>query len=176
LITVKDRQFRLFIPYEEIQQKIRVMGEQIDREYRDKDLLFLSILTGSFMFTADLLKHITTDCEVAFTRVASYKGMQSTGVVRSLMGFDENVKGRYVIILEDIIDSGRTMNSLIPELQKLEPAGIAIASLIIKPEALKHPVKVSYSCFSISNEFIVGYGLDYDGYGRNLKDIYQVVE
>ncbi|MDX2002627.1 MAG: hypoxanthine phosphoribosyltransferase [Chitinophagales bacterium] len=174
MVTIQDKQFRPFIEHKDIDTRIALMAERINEDYRGKDVLFLSILTGSFMFTGDLMKYIKLDCEIAFARLASYKGTQSTGIVRSLMGFDENVNGRHIILLEDIVDSGHTLYNLLPELNKLEPASIAIAALLIKPNAMRYPIQVDYHAFSISNEFIVGYGLDYNGYGRNLRDIYQV--
>lgn len=152
------------------------MAAAMTREYEGKQPIFLSVLTGSFMFAADLMKHINIDCEIAFTRLSSYSGTSSTGKVEMVMDIKENIEGRHIIILEDIVDSGTTLSRFLPMLQERKPASIAIATLLIKPEALKYPLDVPYVGFRISNEFILGYGLDYDGSGRNFKDIYQVVE
>lgn len=175
VVRVKDKRFRVFIPYEDIQERIRIMAAAMTREYEGKKPIFLSVLTGSFMFAADLMKHINIDCEIAFTRLSSYSGTSTTGKVEMIMDFKEEIKGRHVVILEDIVDSGTTLSRFLPTLEEHRPASIAIASLLIKPEALKYPLDVPYVGFRISNEFIIGYGLDYDGAGRNLKDIYQVV-
>ncbi|CAN5166520.1 hypoxanthine phosphoribosyltransferase [soil metagenome] len=176
IVRVKDKRFRVFIPYEDIQERIRIMAAAMTREYEGKQPMFLAVLTGSFMFAADLMKHINIDCEIAFTRLSSYSGTASTGKVDMVMDFKENIEGRHIVILEDIVDSGTTLSRFLPMLQERNPASIAIATLLIKPEALKHPLDVPYVGFRISNEFILGYGLDYDGSGRNFKDIYQVVE
>ncbi len=176
VVRVRDKRFRVFIPYEDIQERIRIMAAAMTREYEGKQPMFLSVLTGSFMFAADLMKHINIDCEIAFTRLSSYSGTASTGKVDMVMDFKENIEGRHIIILEDIVDSGTTLSRFIPVLEERKPASIAIATLLIKPEALKYPLNVPYVGFRISNEFILGYGLDYDGSGRNFKDIYQVVE
>lgn len=176
VVRVNDKRFRVFIPYEDIQERIRIMAAAMTREYEGKRPMFLSVLTGSFMFAADLMKHVNIDCEIAFTRLSSYSGMETTGKVEKVMDFKEEIEGRHIIILEDIVDSGTTLSRFLPELEARNPASIAIATLLIKPEALKYPLVVPYVGFRISNEFIIGYGLDYDGAGRNFKDIYQVVE
>ena len=134
----------------------------------------MSILNGSFLFTADLFKQITIEAEVSFIKLASYKGTSSTGNVITAIGLDVNVKDRHIIILEDIIDTGKTLHHYLPQLESLQPASVKIAVLLDKKEALQYPVKVDYACFEIPNKFVVGYGLDYDGLGRNSKDIYQL--
>ena len=176
LITVKDKQFTHYISYADIQSRISEMAKSLDNDLRGKDPLFIVILNGAFMFAADLLKELSIECEVVFTRLSSYEGTSTTGELKELMGIKEHIKGRHVVILEDIVDSGTTMHLFLPMLKEKQPASISIAALLIKPAALEYPIEVNYHCFSISNEFIVGYGLDYDGYGRNLKDIYQLVE
>lgn len=174
-ITVKDKQFSPYITFAEIQSKIAVMAAQINSDLKDKNPLFVSILNGSFMFTADLLKEITIPCEISFVKLASYHGTQSSGDVKTVIGLDSNISGRNVVILEDIIDTGNTLAAFLPNLKNLNPASVALAALLVKPNALQHPITIDYTCFEIPNDFIVGYGLDYDGYGRNLKDIYKII-
>lgn len=175
-VSLHGKSFRLFISHEQIQQKLRLMAAEMSRDYQGSTPIFIAVLTGSYMFTADLLKQYPLNCEIAFVRLASYEGMESSGEVKTLLGLQEDLKGRDVVILEDIVDSGKTMHELLPVLQANEPSSVAIASLLVKPAALKYPVEVKYRAFDISNEFVVGYGLDYDGLGRNLPDIYQLAE
>lgn len=176
LVHIHDKKFRLFISHEEIQQKIRILAGEMARDYQGKSPLFISVLTGAFMFTSDLMKHFPLDCEIAFTRLSSYSGTSSTGTVSTVLGLKEELKDRHLVVVEDIVDTGNTLANFIPQLEAHQPASIAIASLIVKPEAIRHPLDIRYRGFEISNEFIVGYGLDYDGHGRNLQDIYQVAE
>jgi len=149
-------------------------AQQLNKEYAGKRPIFLSILNGSFLFTADLFKQITIEAEVCFIKLASYKGTTSSGNVITAIGLDANVSGRDIIILEDIIDTGKTLHHFLPQLASSSPASIKIAVLLNKTEALAYPVKVDYACFDIPNKFVVGYGLDYDGLGRNTKAIYQL--
>lgn len=137
--------------------------------------MFVAVLNGAFLFAADLLKHVSCECEITFVRVSSYAGTQSTGQVRNLIGLNENIEGRTIIIIEDIVDTGDTAMYLFNELKKQQPAEIKIASLLLKPNALKHDLKVDYTGFEVPNDFLVGFGLDYDGIGRNLNDIYTLV-
>lgn len=146
------------------------------RDYQGKTPLFLSVLTGAFMFTSDLMKHYPLECEIAFTRLSSYEGTSSSGVVQTLLGIKEELKDRHVVVIEDIIDTGKTLHTFLPILRESGPASVEIATLLIKPDSLKHPLDVKYKGFEISNEFIVGYGLDYNGHGRNYQDIFQVVD
>ena len=176
LLKIIDKTFVPYLEEEAIQEKITLLAAQLNKEYEGKKPLFLSILNGSFLFTADLFKQITIEAEVSFIKLASYKGTSSTGNVITAIGLDTNVHGRHVIILEDIIDTGKTLHHYLPELASQQPATIKIAVLLNKTEALAYPVKVDYSCFDIPNKFVVGYGLDYDGLGRNSKDIYQLKE
>jgi hypoxanthine phosphoribosyltransferase len=134
----------------------------------------LSVLNGAFLFTADLFKQITIEAEVSFIKLASYKGTSSTGNVITAIGLDINVKDRHIIILEDIIDTGKTLHHYLPQLESMQPASVKIAVLLNKKEALIYPVQIDYACFDIPNKFVVGYGLDYDGLGRNSRDIYQL--
>lgn len=168
---------KTFVPYLEeavIQTKISELAAQLNKDYAGKRPLFLSILNGSFIFTADLFKQITIEAEVSFIKLASYKGTSSTGNVITAIGLDTNVKDRHIIILEDIIDTGKTLHHYLPQLDSMQPASVKIAVLLDKKEALQYPVNIDYSCFEIPNKFVVGYGLDYDGLGRNSKDIYQL--
>ena len=173
-IKVLDKEFEPYISEESIQEKIKELAAQLNKEYEGKRPIFLSILNGSFLFTADLFKEITIEAEVCFIKLASYKGMTSSGNVITAIGLDANVNGRDIIILEDIIDTGKTLHHFLPQLESSQPASIKIAVLLNKKEALAYPVKVDYACFDIPNKFVVGYGLDYDGVGRNTKAIYQL--
>ena len=173
-IQVLDKTFEPYLKEEAIQEKITELAAQLNKDYAGKRPLFLSILNGSFLFTADLFKQITIEAEVSFIKLASYKGTSSTGNVITAIGLDANVKDRHIVILEDIIDTGKTLHHYLPQLDSMQPASVKIAVLLNKKEALQYPVKVDYACFDIPNKFVVGYGLDYDGLGRNSKDIYQL--
>ncbi|MGL4806046.1 MAG: hypoxanthine phosphoribosyltransferase [Bacteroidales bacterium] len=174
IIQVKDKSFKPFISNEVLQENISRVAKQMNEELADKNPLFIGVLNGSFMFIGDLMKYVTIPCEVTFIKFASYEGTHSTGTVKEIFGLTESVEGRTVVILEDIVDTGRTMERLIADLQKKNPAEIKIASLLVKPEAIICDVTVDYTVMEIPNDFIVGYGLDYDGFGRNLKDIYVI--
>ncbi len=173
-IQVLDKTFEPYLKEAAIQEKITELAGQLNKDYEGKRPLFLSILNGSFLFTADLFKQITIEAEVSFIKLASYKGTSSTGNVITAIGLDTNVKDRHIVILEDIIDTGKTLHHYLPQLDSMQPASVKIAVLLNKKEALQYPVKVDYACFDIPNKFVVGYGLDYDGLGRNSKDIYQL--
>jgi hypoxanthine phosphoribosyltransferase len=173
-IQVLDKTFEPYLKEEAIQEKITALAAALNKDYAGKRPLFLSVLNGSFLFTADLFKQITIEAEVSFIKLASYKGTSSTGNVITAIGLDMNVKDRHIIILEDIIDTGKTLHHYLPQLESMQPASVKIAVLLNKKEALQYPVQVDYSCFDIPNKFVVGYGLDYDGLGRNSKDIYQL--
>ena len=173
-IQVLDKTFEPYLKEAAIQEKITELAGQLNKDYAGKRPLFLSILNGSFLFTADLFKQITIEAEVSFIKLASYKGTSSTGNVITAIGLDTNVKDRHIVILEDIIDTGKTLHHYLPQLDSMQPASVKIAVLLNKKEALQYPVKVDYACFDIPNKFVVGYGLDYDGLGRHSKDIYQL--
>lgn len=173
-IQVLDKTFEPYLKEAAIQEKITELAGQLNKDYTGKRPLFLSILNGSFLFTADLFKQITIEAEVSFIKLASYKGTSSTGNVITAIGLDINVKDRHIVILEDIIDTGKTLHHYLPQLDSMQPASVKIAVLLNKKEALQFPVQVHYTCFDIPNKFVVGYGLDYDGLGRNSKDIYQL--
>jgi len=173
-IKVLDKEFEPYISEQAIQTKITELAQQLNKEYEGKRPMFLSILNGSFLFTADLFRQITIEAEVCFIKLASYKGTTSSGNVITAIGLDANVSGRDIIILEDIIDTGKTLHHFLPQLESSQPKSIKIAVLLNKKEALAFPIKVDYACFDIPNKFVVGYGLDYDGLGRNTKEIYQL--
>ena len=174
-IKVKEKQFDISIPEAEILTAVQRVADAINHDLEGKEPLFLSVLNGAFMFTADLMKRITIPCEVSFIKLSSYEGTSSTGQVRQLMGLNQCIKGRTVVIVEDIVDTGLTMQKLLELLQAQEPAEVHIATLLLKPDKLKVPLHIEYAAMQIPNDFIVGYGLDYDGFGRNYKDIYTVV-
>jgi hypoxanthine phosphoribosyltransferase len=171
---VLDKEFIPYLSEAAIQEKITELALQLNQEYAGKKPVFLSILNGSFLFTADLFRQINIETEICFIKLASYKGTTSSGNVITAIGLDANVNGRDIIILEDIIDTGKTLHHYLPQLESQQPASIKIAVLLNKKEALQFPVKVDYACFDIPNKFVVGYGLDYDGYGRNTREIYQL--
>lgn len=173
-IKVRDKEFEVYLDETKIQQRIAEIGEEINKEYTSKNPLFIGILNGSFMFASDLMKAVNVPSEIAFIRMASYKGMESTGAVKQVLGLQENVFGRHLILLEDIVDSGITMEQVIKFFQERGPKSIRIATLLLKPEKLEKDLKLDYVGFEIPEKFVVGYGLDYNGHGRNLKDIYQL--
>jgi hypoxanthine phosphoribosyltransferase len=175
-IKVKDRYFVKYIDADAIQMAVKDMAERIYADFTDDNPLFLCILNGSFIFSADLMKYYRGVCEISFIRLSSYKGTQTSEEVKTLIGLTDDIEGRNVIILEDIIDSGITVNHLLEDLAKYKPAGLKVASLLLKPEALRTEVKPDYIGIEIPRDFIVGYGLDYDGFGRNLRDIYKIEE
>ena len=175
-IKVRDREFAVSIPEEKIKARVAEIAAQISHDLEGKRPLFLAVLNGSFVFAADLLRGIDTPCEISFVRMASYEGTSSTGDVKQLIGLKEDIKDRTVVIVEDIIDSGLTMVHLLDLLKEKQPADIKIAALLVKPGNLNVNLDIPYCCFEIPNDFIVGYGLDYDGEGRNLPSIYTVTE
>lgn len=173
-IQVKDKTFRPFIGAEEICKRVAAIGAQLSKDLDGKNPLFLAILNGSYVFAADLLRSITIPCEISFIRVSSYSGMESTGQLTEVIGLKENIEGRTVVIVEDIIDSGFTMEGLVKSLKAKNPADLRICTLLTKPGNLKVKLDIPYCAFEIPNDFIVGYGLDYDGFGRNIPGIYVV--
>jgi hypoxanthine phosphoribosyltransferase len=175
-IRVHDKTFETYLPEERILEQVKVLSEQINKDYEGKRPLFIAILNGSFMFASDLFKYLTIDAEICFIKLASYKGMKSSGNVVTAIGLDQDLIGRDVVIVEDIVDTGKTLYEFLPKLQHQQPASLKIVTLLHKPEALKHPLTIDYIGFSIPDKFVVGYGLDYDGLGRNLKEIYQVID
>jgi len=176
VIQVKDKKFKTFIDEETILKRVKELAREIEQDYKDRNPFFVSILNGSFIFASDLMREIDIDCEISFVKVSSYRGDTSTGKVVSLIGFDADIEDRDVVILEDIVDSGATMVELYKLIKQYHPKSVALISLLVKPDALKHEVKIDYRGFEIANEFIVGYGLDYNGHGRNHRSIYQLAE
>ncbi len=162
----------LLISSRKIQDAVTVIAKKIDRDFKNQNPLFLAVLNGSFLFAADLLKKIKIECEISFIKVSSYAGITSTGKINTLIGVNENLNKRPVIILEDIVDSGNTLEAVIGEIKKHNPATIRVATLFFKPEAYKKKFALDYMGLKVPNKFLVGYGLDYNGLGRNLKDVY----
>lgn len=173
-MKVKDKNFVSYLSEDEIQKNIKRLATQINKDYKGIKPLFIAILNGSFMFASDLLKEIKLDCEISFMKLSSYQEMSSTGNVRELIGLNENVFKREVIIIEDIVDTGHTMKNVLEQFKDRGVKSVEVVSLLIKPEALINDVEVKYVGFEIPNKFVVGYGLDYDGFGRNTKAIYQL--
>lgn len=176
IVKIKDKTFKISIPEAEILKHVKEVADRINRDMADKNPLFLAVLNGSFMFAADLMKLITIPCEISFVKLASYQGVISTGSVREVIGINENLSGRTVVIVEDIVDTGLTMKRMIESIGTRNPASVHICTLLLKPEKLQEKLDVEYVAMKIPNDFIVGYGLDYDQQGRNLRDIYTVVE
>jgi len=173
-VSLKDLTFVPFLDSDKIQARVSELASDIHKETKDKNPIFICILNGSFRFATDLFKQIHGDAEITFVKMASYSGTSSTGKVMTLLGLDVELYDRTVIIVEDIIDTGNTMSEFLPELMKKGPKKVIIASLLVKPEALQHQLDIDYVGFEIENKFVVGYGLDYDGLGRNLDAIYQL--
>ncbi len=175
-IQVFDKHFEPYITVQQITEQVAKLAGQINEDYKDKRPLFIAILNGSFMFASDLFKELAIEAEICFIKLASYKGTKSTGNVITSIGLDIPLNGRHVIIVEDIVDTGKTLNEFLPQLINQQPASLKIAALLHKPEALKYPLTIDYLGFEVPNKFLLGYGLDYDGLGRNLKEIYTLVE
>ena len=175
VIKVHDKSFETYLSEETIQQKIKELALAINIDYAGKRPLFIAILNGSFMFAADLFKHLTIEAEICFIKLASYKGMKSSGKVVTSIGLEEDLFGKEVIIVEDIVDTGKTLHNFLPKLLHQQPQSLKIVALLHKPEATTYPLKLDYIGFAIPDKFVVGYGLDYDGLGRNLKEIYQLI-
>lgn len=176
VIKVHDKQFEPYLTAEEIAQRIKMIAQQINEDYAGKKPLFIAILNGSFMFASDLFKEINIDAEICFIKLASYKGTKSSGHVITAIGLDMDIIGRDVIIVEDIVDTGKTLSEFLPQIHHQQPASVSIAALLHKPEATVYPLKIDYLGFTIPNKFVLGYGLDYDGLGRNIREIYRLCE
>lgn len=173
-VKIKDLEFEVLISEEKIKKRIQEVAAEIRQDYADKNPLLIGILNGSFIYAADLMRELDLNTEISFIRVASYSGTQSTGDIKEVLGLKENIFNRDIIIVEDIIDSGRTIDSIHSHFSERGANSIEICSLLVKPNSLKTDIDIKYKCFEISDEFVVGYGLDYDGLGRNLKEIYQL--
>ena len=176
IVKIKDKTFKTSIPEVEIQQRVKEVADHINRDMADKNPLLLAVLNGSFMFAADLMKNITIPCEISFVKLASYQGTQSTGEVKEVIGINEDLAGRTVIIVEDIVESGLTIQRMLDSLGTRNPDSIDVCTLLLKPDRLKVDLNIKYVAFSIPNDFILGYGLDYHQEGRNLRNIYTLME
>jgi hypoxanthine phosphoribosyltransferase len=176
IVVAHDLSFQPMISEAEIKGRVRELGQLISKRYRGKNPIFLAVLNGAFIFAADLVRACDMDCEVSFIKLKSYEGAESSGEVAQHIGLEMDVDGRAVILVEDIIDSGKTMAEFLPKLRELNPVSVEIVSLLFKPESLEHDLEIGYVGFEIPPRFVIGYGLDYDGLGRNLPDIYQLIE
>lgn len=175
IIQLHDRKFKIMIPAEKIDQAVTAVAERINNDYADKDTpLFVGVLNGSFMFLSDLIKKIEFNSELSFVKISSYEGTSSTGQIRSLIGLNGSIEGRHVIIVEDIVDTGESIAHMIADLESRKPASVEVCTLFFKPASYSKQYPIRYRALEIGNEFIVGYGLDYDQLGRNLKDVYVV--
>ena len=170
IVKIKDKTFRTFI------SKVKAVAEKLNKDMAGKNPLFLAVLNGSFIFAADLMRYLTIPSEISFVKLASYQGTTSVGKVKELIGINQELKGRTVVIVEDIVDTGNTMKQMLATLESYEPESLHICTLLVKPGKLQVPLNIEYPAMEIPNDFIVGYGLDYDQQGRNLRDIYTVVE
>ena len=171
-VTIFDKTFVTSIPEEEILKRVKAVAERINKDFEGKTPIFLAVLNGAFMFAADLMREVTIPCEISFVKLASYQGTTSTGTIKEVMGINEDLSGRHVIIIEDIVDTGLTMKQMIESLGTRNPASVSVCTLLLKPDKLKEDIRIDYAAMEIPNDFIVGYGLDYDQQGRNLRDIY----
>ncbi len=170
-VKVIDKTFETSICEADIQKRVSELGERISKDFEGKNPLFLAVLNGAFIFAADLIRTVTIPCEISFVKLASYQGTTSTGQIKEVMGINEDLTGRHIIIVEDIVDTGRTMKRMVESLGTRQPASITICTLFVKPDKLQENLDIRYTAFSIPNDFIVGYGLDYDQQGRGLRDI-----
>ncbi len=173
---LKDKNFNKYLLDKDIQTKVSELATRINVDLNGQTPLFIVVLNGAFIFASDLLKKVTIDCEIAFVKLSSYQGTQSSGVVQQIIGLDLDIKGRTIVVIEDIVDTGLTLDRFLETLRVMEPAKVMVAACLLKPEAFSSKFPIDYLCFSIPNEFVVGYGLDYDGLGRNSGDIYKIVE
>ena len=175
-IKVHDKTFVPYLTAEVIARKVQDLALQISKDYEGKKPLFIAVLNGSFVFAADIFRHLTIDAEISFIKLASYKGTTSSGHVITAIGLEESLFERHVILLEDIVDTGKTLHDFLPQIERQSPASVKIATLLTKPTALKFPLETQYVGFEIPNKFVIGYGLDYDGLGRNIPELYQLKE
>ena len=175
-ITLDDKRFKLLYPYSKLSEAAERLAGRMNNDLSDKEVIFIGILNGAFMFAADILKKISFNCKVTFMKLMSYEGTSSSGTIKELIGLNENLEGKTVVILEDIIDTGLTMESICRQLNAFKPREIIIATMFFKPRSLTRDISIDYVGIQIPDNFIVGYGLDYNGYGRNLKDVYVLDE
>lgn len=174
-IQLHSREFEPYLTHKDILVAVKKVAHEINEQYRGKQVLFLGVLNGAFMFCADMLKEVDLECEISFIKLASYSGTSSSGIVKQLIGLNEELAGKHVIVVEDIVDTGNTLKNILEDIKMFEPASVQIASLLFKPEAYLGDRDIDFVGLEIPNDFIVGYGLDFDGLGRNLKDIYKLV-
>jgi hypoxanthine phosphoribosyltransferase len=174
-IRVLDKSFMELISEKELSDRIKVLAEKINIDFEGKEVVFLGILNGAFLFAADLFKHINLKAKISFVKLASYEGTKSSGTIKELIGWNEDIKNKYIIIIEDIVDTGNTLERIVDELVIRKAAGIKIATLLFKPQAYTKEIHLDYIGFEIPNEFVIGFGLDYDGYGRNFPSIYTLI-
>lgn len=175
-VTINGRTFRTSIPEEEILKRVKAVADRLNHDMEGKNPLLLAVLNGSFIFAADLMRMLTIPCEISFVKLASYQGTTSTGHIKEVIGINEDLTGRTVIIVEDIVESGRTIRRMIETLGTRNPESVHVCTLLIKPDRLEVPLNVEYAAIEVPNDFIVGYGLDYDHQGRQLRDIYALEE
>jgi len=176
MIHIRDKSFIPFLSSSAIQSRILELAKEINDDYQDKNPLFIGVLNGAFVFLSDLFKRIEIPCEVTFVRVSSYQNTQSTGSVKQILGLQEDIRDRHILLVEDIVDTGLTMQQILQEVLALQPASVATVTLLHKPEALAAEIDLNYVGFEIENKFVVGYGLDYNGQGRNLDAVYVIAE
>lgn len=174
-VEVNGKTFRISIPEAEIKKRVKEVAEEISRDMEDKNPLLLGVLNGAFIFAADLMREMTIPCEISFVKLASYQGTTSTGKVTEVLGINEDLTGRHIIIVEDIVDTGLTMKRMIESLGTRNPASVSVCALLVKPDKLQVELDLKYVAFKIPNEFILGYGLDFDQAARGLRDIYSLV-
>jgi hypoxanthine phosphoribosyltransferase len=175
-VRVRDKEFQLSVGENEIRSAVKRIADSINKDYEGKNPLFMVILNGAFIFAADLFRNITIPCEISFVKYASYSGTSTTSEVRELIGLNEDIRNRNVIIVEDIVDTGVTMQYLLAKLKSMYPSEIKLAALFFKPDAFRANFSIDYLGMKIPNRFVVGYGLDYDGYGRNYPEVYSEVK
>ena len=175
-IKFRNKEFGPFIPESEIKKTVSRLAKEINHDLKDKDVVFIGILNGAFMFASDLFRKIKLDCQITFVKLASYTGDTSRGKVKQLIGLGEQIKGKTVVILEDIVDTGITLDTIIKQINGFEPEEILVVTLLFKPDAIKKAVDLDYVGIEIPNDFVIGYGLDFDGFGRNLPEIYKIIE
>ena len=175
-VTIKDKTFEVSIPEAQVKERVRELAQQMSRDLEGKNPLFLGVLNGAFIFAADLMREMTIPCEISFVKLASYQGTTSTGTIREVIGINEDLTGRTVVIVEDIVESGLTIKRMMEQIGTRNPASVQVCTLFFKPEKLKEDLTLDYVAFSIPNDFIVGYGLDYDQQGRQLRDVYSLCE
>ena len=175
MIKVKDKSFVPFINERELQSRVAAIGKQITKDYQGAFPLVIGVMNGAFMFLSDLCRHIDLELEITFVKMSSYESTISTGEIKTHLGIETDLKGREVIVVEDIVDTGLTMAYILESIKEKGAKSVEVASLLIKPDALTTDISIKYTGFEIPNKFVVGYGLDYDGYGRNLKEIYQLL-